>query len=81
MQLNTEKSKYMIFNFTDKYQFNTRLSLENNKQVRQDSLLGVVISDDLRWESNTDFIVKKAYKRMIILQNLFKFGLPVEELA
>ena len=40
-----------------------------------------MISDDLRWESNTDFIVKKAYKRMIILQNLFKFGLPVEELV
>ena len=83
MQLNTEKSKYMIINFTDKFQFNTRLSLENNpiEQVSQDSLLGVVINDKLTWESNTEFIVKKAYKRMIILQNLFKFGLPVEELV
>ena len=84
MQLNTHKSKYMIINFTEKYQFSTRLSLENKpiEQVGQDSLLGVVINDRLTWESNTEFIVKKAYKkmRMIILQNLFKFGLPVVEL-
>ena len=83
-QLNTHKSNYMIINFTEKYQFSTRLSLENKpiEQVSQDSLLGVVINDRLTWESNTEFIVKKAYKkmRMIILQNLFKFGLPVVEL-
>ena len=73
----------MIFNFTDKHQFNTRLSLENNvlEQVSEKSLLGVVINDRLTWDSNTDFIVKKAYKRMIILHNLFKFGLPVDELV
>ena len=83
MQLNTEKSKYMIINFTENYQFNTRLHLESNllEQVRLDSLLGVVINDKLTWESNTEFIVKKAYKRMIILQNLFKFGLPTSELV
>ena len=83
MQLNTDKSKYMIFNFTDNHQFNTRLSLENNilEQVSEQSLLGVIINDKLTWDSNTDFIVKKAYKRMIILHNLFKFGLPVDELV
>ena len=83
MKLNTDKSKYMIFNFTDNHQFNTRLSLENNvlEQVSEKSLLGVVINDRLTWDSNTDFIVKKAYKRMIILHNLFKFGLPVDELV
>ena len=82
MKLNTDKSKYMIFNFTDNHQFNTRLSLENNvlEQVSEQSLLGVVINDRLTWDSNTDFIVKKAYKRMIILHNLFNFVLPVDEL-
>ena len=83
MQLNTEKSKFMIFNFTEKYQFNTRLSLEGEllEQVSQKSLLGVVLNDKLTWDSNTDFIVRKAYKRMAILHNLFKFGLPVDELV
>ena len=41
MQLNTDKSKYVIFNFTNSYQFHTRLSLENNllKQVSKNLYL------------------------------------------
>ena len=73
----------MILNFTEKHQFSTRLSLEGEilEQVSQKSLLGVVLNDKLTWDSNTDFIVRKAYKRMAILHNLFKFGLPVDELV
>ena len=64
MQLNAEKSKYMIVNFTEKYQFSTRLTLNNQllEEVSEKRLLGVIIRDDLDWYSNTDFIVKKAYK-------------------
>ena len=82
MKLNREKSKYMVINFTDNYQFNTRLSLDENllQQVTEERLLGVLINDRLTWESNTDFIVKKAYKRMIMLHKLFEFGLPQEEM-
>ena len=83
MKLNVEKSKYMIFNFTEKYQFNTRLYLENEllEQVREERLLGVVINEKLTWESNTQFIVRKAYTRMIILHNLFKFGLSLQDMV
>ena len=83
MKLNSDKSKYMVVNYTDKYQFNTRLSLDNNllKQVNETCLLGVVISDDLSWQSNTDSTVKKAYKRMLILHRLYDFQLPIEEMV
>ena len=83
MKLNADKSKFMIVNFTEKYQFNTRLTLENKQleQVNETRLLGVVINDKLTWHSNTEFIVKKAYKRMVILHNLFDFGLPVSEMV
>ena len=83
MQLNIEKSKFMIFNFTENYQFNTKLCIENQplEQVKVEKLLGVVINDKLTWESNTQFIVKKAYTRMIILHNLFKFGLPLKDMV
>jgi hypothetical protein len=82
MKLNTEKTKYMIFNFSRKYQFNTRLELERKllDQVHETKLLGLVLRDDLSWKSNTEFITKKAYKRMIILKNLFHFNLPIEEM-
>ena len=82
MQLNCEKTKYMIFNPSKNHQFNTRLEIEGQviEQVNEAKLLGVVIRDDLSWRSNTELITKKAYKRMIILKNLFHFNLPIEEM-
>ena len=82
MQLNAEKSKYMIVNFTEKYQFSTRLTLNNQllEEVSEKRLLGVIIRDDLDWYSNTDFIVKKAYKRMLMLHKLYDFNLPTQEM-
>merc|ERR1712129_212108 len=72
----------MVFNFSTNYQFNTRLHLDGRllEQVHEAKLLGLVIRDDLSWKSNTGFIIKKAYKRMIILKNLFHFNLPIEEM-
>ena len=72
MKVNNKKSKYMIVNFTKNYQVNTRLKLEDKllEQVNQTRLLGVMIDERLSWQSNTTFIVKKAYKRMTILHKL-----------
>ena len=82
MKLNTEKSKYMIINFTDNYRFNSRLLLDDRllEQVTETRLLGVVMNDQLTWQPNTDFITKKAYKRMIMLHKLFDFGLQMEDM-
>ena len=82
MKLNGSKTKYMIFNPSKNHQFNTRLKLEGQviEQVHEAKLLGVIIRDDLSWKSNTNFITRKAYKRMIILKNLFNFNLPITEM-
>ena len=81
MKLNTDKSNYMIFNFSKMNQFNTRLHMENNvlAQVRQTCLLGVIIRDDLKWHSNTASLVTRCYKRMTILRNLATFYVPLLE--
>ena len=82
MKLNTDKTKYMLFNFSTKYQFNTRLKMGGNnlEQVNQTKLLGLVLRDDLSWKANTEAITKRAFTRMIILRNLFQFEVPVEDL-
>ena len=82
MKLNCSKSKYMIFNFTQNYQMCTRLKLENNslEQVSETRLLGVILDNQLSWQSNTSFIVKKAYKRMAILHKLYEFDVPRNDL-
>ena len=51
----------MIFNFTDKYKFTTNLNSndENLEVVKQAKLFGVIISDDLKWDKNTEYLVKK----------------------
>ena len=82
MKLNTEKTQYMLFNFSRNYQFNTRFSLNGTKidQVHQTKLLGLVLRDDLKWKANTDELARRAYSRMIILRNLYKFDVPVDDL-
>ena len=79
MKLNSDKSKFMVVNFTENYQFNTRLNIENEmlKQVSETRLLGVIVNEQITWHSNNDHIVKKAYTRMVLLHNLFDFGLPI----
>ena len=69
MKLNVNKTKNMIFNFTKKYQFTTKLSLNNEsiEMVRETKLLGTVITDQLTWDRNTDELTKKCYKRMQLL--------------
>ena len=64
MQLNTKKTNYMIFNFSSKFKFNTRLKLKGGKldQVNETKLLGLVLRDDLSWKSNTQLLVKKYRK-------------------
>ena len=82
MELNASKSNYMIFNFSRNYKFQTRLYLNGSllEQVEKKKLLGLILSDDLSWKSNTAETTKKAYKRMIILRNLFQFGVPIDDL-
>ena len=52
MIINEKKTKTMLINFTEKYQFATRLQLkdENVEVINSTKLLGTIISDDLKWD-------------------------------
>ena len=81
MILNQKKTKCMIFNFTENYKFTTRLQMnnENIEVVKQAKLLGVIISDDLKWDENTKYLVKKAYSRMELLRKVASFTNSLED--
>ena len=81
MILNQKKTKVMVFNFTDNHQFTTRMNLndENLDIVRISKLLGVVISDNLKWEENTTSLVKRANARMELLRKVASFTTNREE--
>ena len=62
MMINSKKTKTMIFNFTENFQFTTRLKLknENIEVIDNTKLLGTYITNDLKWDLNTDNLVKKS---------------------
>ena len=76
MVLNPKKSKYMIMNFCQSKQFSTRLTINNSliEQVSKTRLLGVIISEDLTWHANTQDLVLRANKRMLMLRKLSEFS-------
>ena len=82
MLLNEKKTKNMIINFTEKYQFSTRLMLNDEKveTLNSTKLLGTIISDDLHWDLNTKNIVKKANARMELLRRVASFGASQEDM-
>ena len=83
MLINSKKTKTMLFNFTEKYQFGTRLMLKDEPLEIVDStrLLGTIISSDLSWDLNTSSIVKKANARMQLVRKVASFGIPVEDIT
>ena len=72
----------MIFNFTNNYQFTTRLKMnnENIDVIDTTRLLGTVITNDLSWGENVSAIVRKSNARMEILRRISNFSVPLEDM-
>ena len=82
MEINTKKTKVMVFNPCKKWDFIPELSLGNQELEMKDKLklLGVIIRSDLKWTSNTEEMVKKGYKRLWALRRLKGMGASLENL-
>ena len=75
MQLNQKKTKQIIFNFNRDKQFISEIKLKQEplEIVDEVKLLGVVITSDLKWHRNTDYLTKKANKKMRMLHLAAKY--------
>ena len=82
MKINETKTKVMIFNYTNNYQFSTRLTLNDKtlETVNETKLLGTIVSNDLKWDKNTSNITKKSYTRMELLRKLSSFKAPIKDM-
>ena len=82
MIINKKKTKVMLFNTSKKRDFTPKLKINNEEiyVVDELKLLGVMITNDLKWNSNTSYITKKGYKKLWILRRLKTFGATQEEL-
>ena len=82
MVLNVKKTKEMIFDFRARKTAIRSIKLYDSQLERVSSfkLLGVWLQDNLKWDKNTEFIVKKARKRLYFLKVLKKYGAPIRDL-
>ena len=62
--------------------FKPNIELSNKKLdlVEKTNLLGIMVSSDLSWENNTDFIVQRCNQRIWILRRLKKLGARINDL-
>ena len=83
MQISEKKTKAMIFNFTDNYQFSTRLNLKgtNIEIVDKMKILGTIINNQLSWDDNCNEIIKKVNSRMQLIRSLQSFGASANEMV
>ena len=74
LKMKETKSNVMKFNAAESHDFLPELRIEgfqNNLEViNETKLLGVMVTNDLKWSSNTNYICKKAYKKMWVLRRM-----------
>ena len=83
MELNQKKTKAMIVNFTENYQFTYRLEVkgETVEIVDKMKILGVTITNKLNWNENTAILIQKVNKRMQLLRAVWGFGSTIPEMV
>ena len=83
MVINKRKTKVISFTKSRKWDFPPELLFSDGVQLdcmSETTLLGVVISQDLRWAKNTEFICQKARQKLWILRRMLNFQLNIHQL-
>ena len=74
MKIKESKTGVMKFNFSKSQDFPPELVIEGFKDqiqvIRETKLLGIILTNDLKWAANTQYICKKAHKNMWKLRRL-----------
>ena len=77
LRINSKKSQVNSFNLSHKYRFPAEIHVSQGemlKVVTTAKILGVIISNDLKWSSNTEHITSKAKQKLWTLRKLSKMG-------
>ena len=74
LKIKERKTNVIKFKFSRTQDFPPELDIpgfnNNIEVIKESKLLGFMISDYLKWNSNTDYISKKAYKKMWVLRRM-----------
>ena len=81
MKINFDKSKLLLFNRSIQYRFPLECSFSDGSSlevVENLKILGVIVSNSLTWDQNTEYITKKAMSKLWTLRRLMKLGFDDE---
>ena len=84
MKINYDKTKQMLFNTAKTIDVLPQVHLKDDNYVElvdETKLLGMMITSDLKWKTNTNKLVAKAYQRVWMLRNLKRYGATEEHLV
>ena len=73
----------MTFNKSKKFDFPPEVHFANNQLlevISETKLVGVIISNDLKWKKNTDYVCQKARTKLWTLRRLRKMSFDVSHL-
>ena len=74
LKIKEKKTTVMKFNFSKNHDFPPELTINGFsneiKVVTETKLLGVILTNDLKWSSNTDYICKNAFKKLWSLRRM-----------
>ena len=72
-----------MINFTNKYQFTTRLNFNKNniELVEEMKILGITILSDLIWNTNTKNMIQKVNKIMQFLEKIQSFCATTDKMV
>ena len=82
MKLNPKKCTNIIFNFSQNHQFSTNIKVKDHviQTVDKTKLLGTIIDNKLKWDLNTEKLIKQANKRLFILSKASQFTSRISDL-
>jgi hypothetical protein len=83
MVINKKKTKVISFTKSRKWDFPPELHFSDGSQlecITETKLLGVVVSQDLKWFKNTVYICQKARQKLWILRRMLNFDLDVYQM-
>ena len=74
----------MLFNTSRKWDFPLEVTFEDGSQlqcVKDIKLVGVYVTDDLKWQRNTDYICSKARRKLWLLRRMKVLNLSTVQLV
>ena len=83
MVINKDKTKVISFTKSRKWDFPPELHFADGtpiEYVSETKLVGVVLSQDLKWNKNTSYICQKARSKLWILRRLLKVELDIHQM-